>query len=159
CHDHKYDPIPARDYYRMLSTFTTTVRSEIELKPHPKEYVKAKSAFELAHQPFVTKLTLFEKEQLPARLTTWEEKKPGDVKTPAPILEILKIKAAERKAEQQAELLKWYRTIDAEWKKLDQAVQEHAKKAPAVPKMLVATEGLPPVRLHTQGDDFFKETY
>src|SRR5207248_10796280 len=27
CHDHKYDPIPSRDYYRMLSTFTTT-RSE-----------------------------------------------------------------------------------------------------------------------------------
>ena len=31
CHDHKFDPIPARDYYRMLSTFTTTVRSEVDL--------------------------------------------------------------------------------------------------------------------------------
>jgi len=31
CHDHKYDPIPTADYYRLLSTFTTTVRSEIEL--------------------------------------------------------------------------------------------------------------------------------
>jgi mono/diheme cytochrome c family protein len=31
CHDHKYDPIPTRDYYRMLSTFTTTTRSVIEL--------------------------------------------------------------------------------------------------------------------------------
>jgi mono/diheme cytochrome c family protein len=30
CHDHKYDPIPTRDYYRLLSAFTTTVRSEIE---------------------------------------------------------------------------------------------------------------------------------
>src|SRR5262249_8180514 len=59
CHDHKYDPIPARDYYRMLSTFTTTVRSEIELKPHPEEYLKAKAAFDLAHQPFVAKLTQF----------------------------------------------------------------------------------------------------
>ena len=28
CHDHKYDPIPTRDYYRLLSTFTTTVRSD-----------------------------------------------------------------------------------------------------------------------------------
>jgi Protein of unknown function (DUF1549)/Protein of unknown function (DUF1553)/Planctomycete cytochrome C len=159
CHDHKYDPIPARDYYRMLSTFTTTVRSEIELKPHPEEYVKAKTAFDLAHQPFVAKLTQFEKELLSARLTSWEEKKPDNLKIPAPILEILKIKGDERKAEQQSELLKWYRAIDAEWKKLDLQVQEHAKKAPLVPKMLVATEGLPPVRLHTQGDDFFKETY
>lgn len=31
CHDHKYDPIPTRDYYRLASTFTTTIRSEIEL--------------------------------------------------------------------------------------------------------------------------------
>ena len=31
CHDHKYDPIPTRDYYRMLSTFTTTTRSVIDL--------------------------------------------------------------------------------------------------------------------------------
>ncbi len=29
CHDHKYDPIPTRDYYRLLSTFTTTVRCEV----------------------------------------------------------------------------------------------------------------------------------
>ncbi len=31
CHDHKYDPIPTRDYYRMLSAFTTTVRSDVDL--------------------------------------------------------------------------------------------------------------------------------
>ena len=31
CHDHKYDPIPTKDYYRMLSAFTTTVRSEVTL--------------------------------------------------------------------------------------------------------------------------------
>ncbi|MFN5328922.1 MAG: PSD1 and planctomycete cytochrome C domain-containing protein [Planctomycetota bacterium] len=28
CHDHKYDPIPTRDYYRLISVFTKTVRSE-----------------------------------------------------------------------------------------------------------------------------------
>jgi cytochrome c553 len=31
CHDHKYDPIPTSDYYRMLSAFTTTVRTEVVL--------------------------------------------------------------------------------------------------------------------------------
>jgi cytochrome c553 len=31
CHDHKYDPIPTNDYYRMLSAFTKTVRSEVIL--------------------------------------------------------------------------------------------------------------------------------
>ncbi len=28
CHDHKYDPIPQRDYYRMLAAFTTTKQYE-----------------------------------------------------------------------------------------------------------------------------------
>lgn len=32
CHDHKYDPLPSRDYYRMVATFTTTIRSEIDLE-------------------------------------------------------------------------------------------------------------------------------
>ncbi len=31
CHDHKYDPIPTRDYYRMLSTFKATVRTRVKL--------------------------------------------------------------------------------------------------------------------------------
>jgi hypothetical protein len=30
CHDHKYDPVPSRSYYQMLSAFTTTVRSEVD---------------------------------------------------------------------------------------------------------------------------------
>src|SRR5206468_12878461 len=30
CHDHKYDPVPTRDYYRLLATFTKTVRSDVD---------------------------------------------------------------------------------------------------------------------------------
>lgn len=67
CHDHKFDPIPQADYYRMLSAFTTTVRSEVALPLGPKGA--------------------------------------------APV------------------------------------------------KVLVASEGLPALRLHTQGDDFFKQTF
>ena len=31
CHDHKYDPIPMKDYYRLVSTFTKTVRSDADI--------------------------------------------------------------------------------------------------------------------------------
>jgi hypothetical protein len=31
CHDHKFDPIPAADYYRMTASFTTAVRSDIDV--------------------------------------------------------------------------------------------------------------------------------
>ena len=35
CHDHKFDPIPTRDYYRMLAAFTTAERREAPLsRPH-----------------------------------------------------------------------------------------------------------------------------
>ncbi|VAX40612.1 hypothetical protein MNBD_PLANCTO02-932, partial [hydrothermal vent metagenome] len=30
CHDHKFDPIPARDYYRLMATFTTTIRANVQ---------------------------------------------------------------------------------------------------------------------------------
>src|SRR5208283_1089817 len=80
-------------------------------------------------------------------------------KVPANIAAFLKIEPGQRKPEQQAELLRWYRTIDSAAKTLDQQVLAHAKKAPPAPKMLVATEGLPAVRLHTQGDDFFPQTF
>ena len=35
CHDHKYDPIPSEDYYRLAAVFTTTIRSEIDVAPRP----------------------------------------------------------------------------------------------------------------------------
>jgi mono/diheme cytochrome c family protein len=35
CHDHKYDPIPCEDYYRMAAVFATTIRSEIDVAPVP----------------------------------------------------------------------------------------------------------------------------
>ncbi|MEQ1862961.1 MAG: PSD1 and planctomycete cytochrome C domain-containing protein [Chthoniobacteraceae bacterium] len=37
CHDHKFDPIPTADYYRLLSTFTTTVRSNIDVELEPEK--------------------------------------------------------------------------------------------------------------------------
>lgn len=48
CHDHKYDPIPTKDYYRMLSTFTGTVRSEVDWDMDP-EQTKAAQAVWDAH--------------------------------------------------------------------------------------------------------------
>jgi mono/diheme cytochrome c family protein len=35
CHDHKYDPISSEDYYRLAATFTTTIRSEIDVPYGP----------------------------------------------------------------------------------------------------------------------------
>lgn len=37
CHDHKFDPMPTRDYYRMYATFATTQPAEIEVPFLPEE--------------------------------------------------------------------------------------------------------------------------
>jgi hypothetical protein len=68
---------------------------------------------------------------------------------------------AERSAEEIAAALRWFRTQDPEWRKLHAAVDEHARREPALRrvKVLVSSEGLPPVRLNTQGPDFYDKTY
>jgi hypothetical protein len=77
CHDHKYDAIPARDYYRMLSAFTTTVRSEVELDLDPEGYRKAKAAFDAEHRAFADALAKYAKDELPAKFAAWEKARGG----------------------------------------------------------------------------------
>ena len=58
-------------------------------------------------------------------------------------------------------LLAWYRHHDAEWQKLNAIVALHAKKEPQpkLVKVMVCSEGVTPIRHHTQGADFFNETF
>jgi cytochrome c553 len=53
CHDHKYDPIPTKDYYRLLSTFTKTVRSDYDISLDAGEYKTAKARFDADHAKLV----------------------------------------------------------------------------------------------------------
>lgn len=77
CHDHKYDAIPQADYYRMLSTFTTTVRSEANIDVDPEGYRKAKSAFDVEHAPLVKALADYEAKDLSRRFAEWEKSQAG----------------------------------------------------------------------------------
>src|SRR5262249_31435876 len=66
-----------------------------------------------------------------------------------------------RTAEQKSLLLDRYKQLDPGWRKLDKAIEDHLAKAPKpnIVKALISSEGVPPVRLHTQGDDVLKETH
>ncbi|MBL8176369.1 MAG: PSD1 domain-containing protein [Bryobacterales bacterium] len=61
CHDHKFDPIPTRDYYSLLGVFTSTMESEYPLasKEVVAEYKRRKEAVEKQQQ----KLDKFLEEQ------------------------------------------------------------------------------------------------
>ena len=65
CHDHKYDPIPTRDYYRMLSTFTGTVRSEIELDVDPDKTREHKAAWKAGHEKLIAEQRQWEQSNQP----------------------------------------------------------------------------------------------
>jgi mono/diheme cytochrome c family protein len=73
CHDHKFDPIPSGDYYRLISTFTTTVRSNVDINLNPAEYLAAKKAFDIEHAPLVAAREEYERRELPAKFEQWEQ--------------------------------------------------------------------------------------
>lgn len=80
CHDHKYDAIPQADYYRLLSTFTTTIRSEMELDFDPEGYQRAKAEFDREHLPFEEAVRNYEAMALPQQLMAWQSQRDPTVK-------------------------------------------------------------------------------
>ena len=70
CHDHKFDPIPTRDYYRMLSTFTTTTRSVIDLDLDSEKNAPKLREWTAQREPFAADLAKHEKE-LHGKFDAW----------------------------------------------------------------------------------------
>ncbi|HLV78685.1 MAG TPA: DUF1553 domain-containing protein, partial [Chthonomonadaceae bacterium] len=167
CHDHKYDPIPNRDYYRMLSTFTTTVRSDYDVDLDPAADRLACAAFDREHAPLVAALARYEKEQLPLRMDAWLKSEawkaaPAKPARPKEIEAILASVAAGKPLSEadRAPLLAWYRTVDPEWQARERQIQADLARAPKlhVQKALICSEGVPAVRTNTQGGDFLEVT-
>ncbi len=76
CHDHKFDPIPVRDYYRFINTFATTIRSEIDL-PVTANLTAAAAQWEKEHAPLAAALAQYEKDVLPKRFAAWAKNPPA----------------------------------------------------------------------------------
>jgi mono/diheme cytochrome c family protein len=131
CHDHKYDPIPTRDYYRLLSTFTTTVRSDRDINVDPRGFKVAKARFDADHSRLVDALKEYERTSLPT-----------DELDAEPVS-------------------KWRLDYGQRWQRLRKAVDRHQKQAPrpTLVKAMISSEGVPAIRTHTQGGDFLEHTH
>jgi len=71
CHDHKFDPIPASDYYRLVANFTSAIRSNLELDLDAESSRRAISEWEQRHAPLAEELRAFESQQLGSRFEAW----------------------------------------------------------------------------------------
>lgn len=73
CHDHKFDPIPTRDYYRLAATFTRTIRSEAELDLEPEANEKRRRQFLAKTQQLTAALQDYEAGPLQTAFKEWVE--------------------------------------------------------------------------------------
>ncbi|HTU25883.1 MAG TPA: PSD1 and planctomycete cytochrome C domain-containing protein [Pirellulales bacterium] len=76
CHDHKYDPLPVKDYYAIASTFTTTVRSDYDFDTDPVGYREELAKHNAVGAPLKAALAAYERDELLGRFDAWRRAQP-----------------------------------------------------------------------------------
>lgn len=71
CHDHKFDPVTSEDYYRLVATFTRTIRSEKELNLDPVGNDRRQAEYTNQLESARKELDEFAKQELPAEFMAW----------------------------------------------------------------------------------------
>jgi len=72
CHDHKYDPLPQQDYYRLAACFADTDATELKLAPRAGQYREAEAKWKAEHESLTAAWEKFQRERVAARVEQWE---------------------------------------------------------------------------------------
>lgn len=80
CHDHKFDPVPTRDYYKMMAVFSTTQFAERDAAFLPQENT---TGFKPSTEWVNAKIGGYERQQqeLREKIMAQKQKESGDAKT------------------------------------------------------------------------------
>ena len=71
CHDHKFDPLPSHDYYRIVSCFAEAGFQDFDYDPDPAGTKVAKDKYDSVHNPLVKARTQYETQHLTAQMEQW----------------------------------------------------------------------------------------
>jgi hypothetical protein len=71
CHDHKYDPIPMKDYYAMAATFATAIRSEADVEFDSGEHDAKVASWQDKHEELKRDLETYRKSRLAPAFAAW----------------------------------------------------------------------------------------
>ena len=95
CHDHKFDPIPTRDYYRLVSSFGTTIRSEIDLPMDTTEHRKALATWSSARKNALEAREAYARGELKKTFEAWLRNgtKEAPPKAPWEVLDLSRIES------------------------------------------------------------------
>jgi hypothetical protein len=171
CHDHKYDPIPSSDYYRLLATFTKTIRNEVDIDLDPDGNRQKQAAFTARRDELKQELNRYEIETgtsvLEQFVTSYDPavekaENPTDQKVKEALTRLKQ--AFDVNSEDYRTAAAWFASTVPEWQKRKQALEEFEKAGAGlnVLKAQITSEGLPHMSHHA--DDrgfphFYPETY
>ncbi len=82
CHDHKYDPIPNADYYKLVSIFATTVRTNQLVNQDPVGYQAAVEKFNERHQRLVEARDNYAEKLVQKKFDAWLTGEARTIKRP-----------------------------------------------------------------------------
>ncbi|MFM8893581.1 MAG: DUF1549 domain-containing protein [Planctomycetia bacterium] len=71
CHDHKFDPVPQADYYRLAATFTTTIRANVDRPVDPGRHAADLAAWEASRAEAAAARRAYERDVLAGRFADW----------------------------------------------------------------------------------------
>lgn len=77
CHEHKYDPIQAKDYYGIASSLARSAHGPKMYDPDPAATQRAVEKHRAEHEPLVAALRKFASEELPKRFAEWQKNELG----------------------------------------------------------------------------------
>jgi mono/diheme cytochrome c family protein len=153
CHDHKYDPLSQREFYRLFAFFNNSDEPDIEFGS-PEDLTK-RDALRAQQEALETELRAYLK-QLQEKQPEWEKSLSGEArnKLSAGIRVIVDIPPDDRNQAQKDALFLAFQQQDLGWKERQATLQNVARRSPEIVTTMVVQERsqLRESFVHIQGD-------